>query len=118
MERGYEGTARIELVFRIMGKRYAQEVGIGELERRVPWGEDENPRIAAPTAFAHRRVRRRRPSRTRKTTGRRSAPSPMPAASWSRSTAVGGRGRPGTDQPGSTRRTRPGYPSGAPALKK
>lgn len=35
LERGWEGTAQIELVFQIMGKRYAQEVEINDLEKRA-----------------------------------------------------------------------------------
>ena len=42
LERGWEGTAQIELVFQIMGKRYVQEVEISELETRARWEEDED----------------------------------------------------------------------------
>lgn len=42
LERGWEETAQIELVFQIIGKRYAQEVEISELERRARWDEDED----------------------------------------------------------------------------
>ncbi len=42
LKRGWEGTAPLELVFQIMGKRYAQEVEISELETRARWEEDED----------------------------------------------------------------------------